>query len=510
MNLAARNVDPNLWRAVLAPGTLPLYESDGALAIFEDATGYVPNAAAEAQNDDRIDEEAGVIRGVKILGLQSRNTARTIGGTYEEFGDAVDDFYSYSAEALRDAIPLFEGIKVIINHPEFSYSRDGRRSASPADREAEDVFGRLVNVRMEGDGLYADHQYLKSHPFARRFVEIARRMPNVLAYSPAATGLPQLVNGRPVITKITDARSVDLVGERPGTTSSLFESEKPIMADSQDIDRATATYEDDAPELNPDMGNTLAEDAADGDPGADHFDAAFEKEVVGIWQGEGTPQEKAKKIAALAKQQEQIAGIRGKAQGAEEEVDDDDDDDVDLEESATSAVANDDAAREAERLTPGKTVAESECGPKEEMGKKLAESQAQLRQLRESATKLVRKAKRDTEKKAAAQFAIREAAIFESIALLTEAQAPVRALHVKAMANLGDTKERQQYIGQCVGKRSLPQPRSQAAGGAPLHESAGQGAGKPQREAISAKISSKDPKDVESIVSFLRGGPALV
>lgn len=507
-----RSLNPFDYRAIMAPSTLPLYESAGPLAIFEDATGYVPDAAAEAANDDRIDEANGIIRGVKILGLQSRNTARTIGGTYEEFGDAVDDFYSYSAEALRDAIPLFEGIKVIINHPEFSYTRDGRRSASPADREAEDVFGRLVNVRMGADGLYADHQYLKSHPFARRFVEIARRMPNVLAYSPAATGLPQLVNGRPVITKITDARSVDLVGERPGTTSSLFESEALYMAESQEalIDRTVETHEDDAPELNPDMGGTaLAEDAADGDGAgaADHFDAAFEKEVVGIWQGEGTPQEKAKKIAALAKQQEQIAGIRGKADGEEDAADDDDDDDVDLEETASALVSGDQGAADADRLTPGKTCMES-AAPGDDLGKKLAETQGQLRQLRESATKALRKTKRETEKKASQKSAAREAAIFESISLLNEQGSPVRELHVKAMASLGSTAERKRYIATCVPKRSGPQPRSQTA--APLHESAGQGAGKPQNTALVAKVGSKDPKDVADIVSFLRGGSALV
>lgn len=486
--------DPRIWRSIMAPGScLPLYES-ASFAIFEDAIGYVPEAATEAAYADRVDEENGVIRGVKILGLQSRNTVRTIGGTWEEFGEALDDFYSYSLEALRDAIPLFEGIKVVINHPEFNYSKDGRRSAAPADREAEDVFGRLVNVRAEGDGLYADHQYLKSHPFARRYVEIARRMPNVLAFSPAANGLPQLVGGKPVIVKITDARSVDLVGERPGTTSSLFESEAPTMADQEAlIDKPCDTVEAEMPPMTAgavDDSVTETELPA-ADDAADHFDAAFEKEVVGIWGGPGTPQEKAKKIAALAKQQQQIAEIRGKAD-AETDDDDDEDDEVGIEE--TAGTSNDNGASEAERLTPGKTVAETEAVPGDDAAKKMA-------QLKESAARLVRKVRKEAQKSADERIASREAAIFESVNLLNEAGAPVRALHVKAMANLGSLKERQQYVAQCVGKRQVAQPRSQGPAAAPLHETAGRGA--PSEKERQEKIRALKG---EELAAFVRTG----
>ena len=46
----------------------------------------------------RVDRAAGVIRGVKVLGLESKN-GRT-----------------YLAEALAQAVPLYEGAKVNVNH----------------------------------------------------------------------------------------------------------------------------------------------------------------------------------------------------------------------------------------------------------------------------------------------------------------------------------------------------------------------------------------------------------
>ena len=46
-----------------------------------------------------VDREAGVLRGVKILGLQSRNGR------------------SYLPEALSAASKLYEGAKVNVNHP---------------------------------------------------------------------------------------------------------------------------------------------------------------------------------------------------------------------------------------------------------------------------------------------------------------------------------------------------------------------------------------------------------
>ena len=67
----------------------------------------------------RVDPGRGVLRGVKMLGLQSRN-GRT-----------------YLAEALTRAAPLYEGAKVNVNHPK----------ASPlGPRDYQDRLGLLRNV----------------------------------------------------------------------------------------------------------------------------------------------------------------------------------------------------------------------------------------------------------------------------------------------------------------------------------------------------------------------------
>ena len=69
----------------------------------------------------RVDRQAGVIRGVKVLGLESRN-GRT-----------------YLPEALAQAAQLYEDAKVNVNHPEGQSGRAARlpgphRHDSPRDR----------------------------------------------------------------------------------------------------------------------------------------------------------------------------------------------------------------------------------------------------------------------------------------------------------------------------------------------------------------------------------------
>src|SRR5262249_2363425 len=48
---------------------------------------------------DRVDVKGGVIHGVKIVGLESRNIGRTIGLDPDEFAGALDKPYGYSPSA---------------------------------------------------------------------------------------------------------------------------------------------------------------------------------------------------------------------------------------------------------------------------------------------------------------------------------------------------------------------------------------------------------------------------
>lgn len=142
----------------------------------------------------RVDRDKGVIYGVKILGLESVNDRR------------------YSPEALAKAKTLYEGVGVYVNHP-----------AKPNDpRGVQDRFGRLVNVRVESDGLYGDLEYLKSHPDAALITEAAERMPEQFGLSHNAKGEGAEDNGIFVVQEIVDVRSVDVVTE-PATTGGMFE-----------------------------------------------------------------------------------------------------------------------------------------------------------------------------------------------------------------------------------------------------------------------------------------------
>lgn len=487
--------------------------------LHEDATNYFPDAAAESRYADRVDESAGIVRGVKILGVESRNTPRVIGETYETVGEYLDEPYCYDLAALRESIPLFEGLKVLLNHPSFQYTRGGERYAPPQEREAEDTFGRIINVRVTPDGMFADHQYLKSHPFSVRYVEIARRMPNVLAFSPSANGICRVVGDKPTIVKITDVRSVDLVGERPGTTSSLFESESRMARCDTDMNAERRTHETDdegSPLTAGGVDGAAMSEADDTDAVAavggdkDHFDSAFEKEVLDIWNGEGTSQEKAKKITQLAKKQDEIAGIRSAA-GQEEadDGDDDDDDDMTLEETAGPSADADNAAKGADGIAPTK-LAESEGEAANdkaaEEAKRLQESKA--KRVHESAAVKVIAAKhaRVVKKYKAlkAEMDRREAAIYESIDLLNASQKPVRSATVRVVSREPDKKARERFIAESVASRIVSQPRSEqrSSGGVtgkPLHETTSQaGAGKSAIDELVAK------KDAKAIAEFLR------
>lgn len=178
----------------------------------------------------KIDREKRVIHGVKVLGMQSRNPARVI-------GIDSDEPYSYTREALEAAANLYEGIGVYVDHPEFRYSVSGERQIASGAREVGDRFGRLVNVVVTESGMFADLEYLAAHPLAEMVLETAERMPEQLALSHHAITKPVVKpDGRVLIEQIIRVESVDLIGEKPGTTKSLFESEAP---DTEDVMKLT-------------------------------------------------------------------------------------------------------------------------------------------------------------------------------------------------------------------------------------------------------------------------------
>lgn len=150
-------------------------------------------AVAFSDQSIRVDEEHGVIRGVKILGADSLNG------------------YSYSPQALNDAARLYEGRPVFIDH------RDPDNEASV--RRTRDHWGRIINPHVRGGAVYGDLEYLKEHGETRAMIERANRMPNSFGLSHDATGQ---VEGTTVVS-LEECESVDVV-TRPATNRGLFES----------------------------------------------------------------------------------------------------------------------------------------------------------------------------------------------------------------------------------------------------------------------------------------------
>lgn len=158
----------------------------------------------------QVDEAAGVVFGVKVLGRFSRNSHGVAGATSGT---------EYTPAAMRKAIPLYEGADVMTDHP--------ARGDANGSRSVRDVFGKLRNVRLEGEDLRADLHYLKSDPMAGKVVEDVTRRLGVYGLSHnAASGRERIDRnaGRLVIESIDLVRSVDLV-RKPATNRNLWESD---------------------------------------------------------------------------------------------------------------------------------------------------------------------------------------------------------------------------------------------------------------------------------------------
>lgn len=146
----------------------------------------------------RVDREAGLIRGVKLLGWKSAN-----GRTYDPAGVNPS---------------LYEGRVVNCNHAKSGQERDVR-----------DRIGRTVNVVKKRDGLYGDLEILRSHPVAGAVFEAAERMPGLFGLSHTARGRERQGSRGAVIEAVQSVQSVDLVGD-PATVAGLYESRRTKVA----------------------------------------------------------------------------------------------------------------------------------------------------------------------------------------------------------------------------------------------------------------------------------------
>lgn len=148
-----------------------------------------------AKHAAKIDREAGVIQGVRVIGFESKNRRR------------------YPKATLEKALPLYDGVDVNLDH-----------ELMPMERSIVDGFGVLRNPTLREDGIYADLHYLKSHSATPQILEMAERFPGNFGLSHVATGaFTKAKDGWDEITEIQAVESVDIV-RKPATNAGLFES----------------------------------------------------------------------------------------------------------------------------------------------------------------------------------------------------------------------------------------------------------------------------------------------
>ncbi len=144
----------------------------------------------------RVDRQNGIIRGVKILGLESRNGR------------------AYLPDALARATQLYEGAKVNVNHPKGN-------PLGPRDYQERIGVVRDVAVRA-GEGLFADFHFNPKHPLAEQLTWDAEHAPENVGFSHNVQARTARQGDTVVVEEILRVQSVDLVAD-PATTRGLFE-----------------------------------------------------------------------------------------------------------------------------------------------------------------------------------------------------------------------------------------------------------------------------------------------
>lgn len=161
----------------------------------------------------RVDRDKGIVYGVKVLGLESKN-GRT-----------------YSAKAVNEARSLYEGAKVNIDH----------RVKGSDQRSYGERFGQLRNVVVDQAGLRADLHYNPKHSIAEQFAWDAENEPSNVGLSHDVEGRMAKRDGKDVVEAITKVNSVDLVAD-PATTRGLYESTHSTL-ENEAVDYKTLTLD---------------------------------------------------------------------------------------------------------------------------------------------------------------------------------------------------------------------------------------------------------------------------
>ncbi len=155
----------------------------------------------------RVDSQEGVLWGVKLIGLSSRNGRR------------------YREAALSQAIPLYEDAKVNVNHP---------KEGPLAPRDYQDRLGVMRGVEFRpGEGLFGNLHFNPKHALAEQLVWDAAHNPRNVGFSHNVQAKLSRTDEGVLVEEITRVQSVDLVAD-PAATEGLFEQAE---SDQQPLDQ---------------------------------------------------------------------------------------------------------------------------------------------------------------------------------------------------------------------------------------------------------------------------------
>lgn len=147
-----------------------------------------------------VDRETGVIRGVKILGAESRNGRL------------------YPHETLVRARELYEGAKVNVNHP---------KGSPLGPRDYQDRLGLIRNVTLVAEsGLFGDLHFNPRHGLAAQLEWDAQHAPENVGLSHNVLAKTSKREELTIVEAITRVVSVDLVAD-PASTHGLYEELSP-------------------------------------------------------------------------------------------------------------------------------------------------------------------------------------------------------------------------------------------------------------------------------------------
>lgn len=146
----------------------------------------------------RVDRDGGVLRGVKLIGLESRNGRR------------------YRPAALEQAAPLYEAAKVNVNHP---------KGGPLSPRDYQDRLGVIRDVQFRtGEGLFGDLHFNPKHALAEQLSWDAEHNPRNVGFSHNVLARLSREGDATVVEEITRVQSIDLVAD-PAATAGLFEQQ---------------------------------------------------------------------------------------------------------------------------------------------------------------------------------------------------------------------------------------------------------------------------------------------